>query len=383
MEELIEFTLLLEQLDEDELVQYLAVSMKHYGHSLFRKLFFHYFMNHRTDIKEHTQYVSDIINARKDKPNLCTKGPYIDQLPSTLIAECASYLQLNEYVLFAQSNRQIFVSTNKPFKLYQLTESALRKCPQSMSMRKFRAVKSIHICIQNFHQRLSIPNQSVWKDSSFDKVILSNNCSQDEEQTALFLNKKAINLNKVTALSLCDFGDDGDVPYGRAYSCEAFCKILRCLKNVKQLSLEDIYLRTFTREANTWKHFIQSELFNKDLIQNWLPNVTSFSVDTFCPVATELSKTIINSLGHQMESLHIKWCDLPPDHTVTSNWCQLKELELFGPSQSCLDVFSKVTTLQSMSVQSMDENVLNSCVDFMLKKQKSLHRMRIDLRRSP
>eukprot|EP01083_Nonionella_stella_P099498 279761_1 len=114
MEELIEFTLLLKQLDDDELIQFLRTFMKGYGHKLFRKLFFNYFMDHRTDIKEHTQCLSDIINARTDKPNLCTdftSYDRIDKLPSTLIAECASYLPLNEYVLFAQSNRQIYVST--------------------------------------------------------------------------------------------------------------------------------------------------------------------------------------------------------------------------------------------------------------------------------
>eukprot|EP01083_Nonionella_stella_P120716 362008_1 len=370
MEELIEFTLLLKQVDDDELIQFLTTSMKGYGHTLFRKLYFNYFMNHRTNIKEHTQCLSDIINARKDKPNLCTdftSYDRIDKLPSTLIAECASYLPLNEYFRFSRSNRQIFVSVNKPFKLYELTGAALRKCPQTMNMRKFKAVKSIHIDIERFNQHISIPNQSIWKDSSFDKVTLSNNFSDDETRTAAFFAKKAINLNKITELRLCHFGDDDDSLF---YSCKAFCKILSCLKNVKRLWLQHIYLDRVEVK--------QSELFNKDLVQKWFPNLTSFGIDVSSTTVIELGRAIIDSIGHQIESLQISGsAGASALETVTCNFSKLKELELSYPSQACLNAFSKVTALQSMSVTSDEENILKSCIDFMLKKQKSIHRMRI------
>eukprot|EP01083_Nonionella_stella_P285484 971698_1 len=180
MEELIEFTLMIKQLDDNELVQFLSQSLKNHGASLFGKLFFNYFMHHchRTEIKSHTQCLMDIINAREEKPSIITSRDRIDHLPSTLISECASYLPLNEYVLFSQTNRQIFVSSHKPFKLYELSSSAFHKCPQTTSMHKFKSVKSISFDI---NEKISTANQSIWKHSSFDKVVLFNTGKGDKQ----------------------------------------------------------------------------------------------------------------------------------------------------------------------------------------------------------
>eukprot|EP01083_Nonionella_stella_P227849 808028_1 len=200
MEELVEFTLILKQLDDNELIQFLSESLKNYGHSLFGKLFFNYFMHrcHRTEIKDHTQCLMDIINAREDKPNKITPNDHthIDELPSILIAECASYLPLSEYVLFSQSNRRIFVSTNKPFKLYELPYSAFHKCTPTTSMRKFKSVQSICIDINRFNENISTANQSIWKQCSFDKVKLSNK-GQNEDQATSFFDKNVINFMKI------------------------------------------------------------------------------------------------------------------------------------------------------------------------------------------
>eukprot|EP01083_Nonionella_stella_P226378 804020_1 len=100
---------------------------------------------------------------------------------------------------------------------------------------------------------------------------------------------------------------------------------------------------------------MQSELFNKDLIQKWFPNLTSFGIDVGSTTVIELCRAIINSIGHQIESLQIKSAAASALETVTCNFSKLKELELSFPSQSCLDAFSKVTTLQSMSVASVEE----------------------------
>eukprot|EP01083_Nonionella_stella_P226379 804021_1 len=103
---------------------------------------------------------------------------------------------------------------------------------------------------------------------------------------------------------------------------------------------------------------MQSELFNKDLIQKWFPNLTSFGIDVGSTTVIELCRAIINSIGHQIESLQINGAAASALEKATCNFCKLKELELSQPSQACLNAFSKVTALQSMSVTSDKENIL-------------------------
>eukprot|EP01083_Nonionella_stella_P017693 49557_1 len=357
MEDLIEFTLMLKQLNDNEVMQFVTESMKHFGADLIGKLFFNYLMNdsHRTEIKAHTQCAMDIINARKDKPNLTTSYDCIDQLPSTLIAECASYLPLKEYVLFSRCNRQVFVSTNKPFRLYELplSVSELRRCPRIMS--KFKSVKSIRIHINTIGKFI---NQSIWEHSSFDKVRLFN-CSLDKPPTA-FLNSKMINLNQINHLQLSGFGSCFS-----DYSCEAFCELLSHLQNIKRLSWTDIFL-------------IQGEFKWPDsrTISQWLPNLTSFSFSTDADdVSRALGKRIVKAIGHQLQSLACP-CSCECKMGNSSN---LKDLSIgYGSlSQNCLASFSNVTALQSMDIGCYNENVLKSCIDFMFTKQKAIQQVKI------
>eukprot|EP01083_Nonionella_stella_P174093 602496_1 len=262
MEELIEFTLMLNQLDDNELIEFLSQSLKNHGASLFGKLFFNYFMHpyHRTEIQDHTQCLMDIINAREEQPNRTTSHARIDHLPSTLISECASYLPLNQYVLFSQTNRQIFVSTHKPFQLYHLPSSAFRDCPQTTSMHKFKSVKSISLDI---NEKISIANQSIWKHSSFDKVVLSNT-GEGDKQWASFFNKNIINLSTINKLCLSDFGGPE-----RSFSALTCFKIFCGFQNIKHLSFKEIYLRTFR---------FTTEDDGMSLISKCLPKLTSFCV---------------------------------------------------------------------------------------------------------
>eukprot|EP01083_Nonionella_stella_P156859 508439_1 len=369
MEELVEFTLILKQLDDNELIQFLSESLKKYGHSLFGKLFFNYFMHrcHRTEIKDHTQCLMDIINARENKPNRSASHLRIDKLPSALIAECASYLPLNEYVRLSRTNRQMFVSTNKPFTLYELPCSAFRKYPQTMSMHKFKSVKSLCIDIEQFNQTLSTSNQSIWKHSSFDKVQLWNK-SNDETNTTLFLDKNAINVDGIGTLDLFDFGN-----LEQGHHHKQFTAVLGRFRNVKHLSLREIYLSAFQYNDRDKSAIAKRELS----IAKWFPNLTSLYVSTACRYTMLLVTLIVNAVGHRLESLTI-----PEDYAseLHCNFSNLKELEFEccdTTNPQCLTPFVKVTTLQSMSMESENENMLKSCIDFMLKKQTSIKQMKI------
>eukprot|EP01083_Nonionella_stella_P072267 194717_1 len=363
MEELVEFTLILKQLDDNELIQFLSESLKNHGHSLFGKLFFNYFNNHhhRTEIKTHTQCLMDIINAREDKPNKITFHHDIDRLPSALISECASYLPLSDYALFSRSNRRIFVSTNKPFKLYELPHSAFHKCSPTTNMHKFKSVQSISIDISHFNQNISNTNQSIWKHCSFNTVELSNH-GKNEGQAISFFDKNIINFNKIHKLELSNFGSS-DVDYNTNVFC---CDALGYLQDIKHLSFREVYLSrgTFTDDAHV-------------AISEWFPNLKSFSVDKGSNTTMLLATNIVNAIGHHLESL-----SFPAEHVsnLSCNFSSLKELE-FGYCGSsnpiCLPPFEHVTTLQSMSIASDNELMLKSCIAFMLKKQTSIKQMKI------
>eukprot|EP01083_Nonionella_stella_P072266 194716_1 len=365
MEELVEFTLILKQLDDNELIQFLSESLKNHGHSLFGKLFFNYFNNHhhRTEIKTHTQCLMDIINAREDKPNKITFHHDIDRLPSALISECASYLPLSDYALFSRSNRRIFVSTNKPFKLYELPHSAFHKCSPTTNMHKFKSVQSISIDISHFNQNISNTNQSIWKHCSFNTVELSNH-GKNEGQAISFFDKNIINFNKIHKLELSNFGSPS-VDYNTA----VFCRRLDFLKDIKHLSFREVYLSRFPFEI--YKDSIHAA------ISKAFPNLKSFSVADGSNTTIDLATRIVNTIGHQLESL-----TFPAEHAseLCCNFSSLKELE-FGycgsSNPTCLPPFEHVTTLQSMSIASDNELMLKSCIAFMLKKQTSIKQMKI------
>eukprot|EP01083_Nonionella_stella_P174092 602493_1 len=290
MEELIEFTLMLNQLDDNELIEFLSQSLKNHGASLFGKLFFNYFMHHchRTEIKSHTQCLMDIINAREEKPSRITSHDRIDHLPSTLISECASYLPLNQYVLFSQTNRQIFVSTHKPFQLYHLPSSAFRDCPQTTSMHKFKSVKSICIDMGDFNQEISTQsaNQSLWRYSSFDKVELSNK-GNDQKQIKLFFNRNIINGNKIC---LFGFGNPAAGISGRLF----WTTLLNRFQYTRHLSLKEIYLNPVTYPDVPCMC---------NIIATQLSNLISFSMYTGNDVMQEAGAMIVKAIGHQLESL--------------------------------------------------------------------------------
>ncbi len=119
--------------------------------------------------------VTEIIHSRDKKPKqkyLCHK---IDELPSSLIGNCASYLKANDFFNFGKVNRKIYISCNNPCKLYYLSFNLFKKYPLSLSMKRFKIVNDIGIPIKHFNNKLSETNKKIWcENNSFECVSISN-----------------------------------------------------------------------------------------------------------------------------------------------------------------------------------------------------------------
>eukprot|EP01084_Bolivina_argentea_P210702 358538_1 len=128
MEPIIKFRLLAAQLQPYESQQL----MQKIGFNKIISLIFNSFVltfnktqQHHHELSNIKNIISDIINSRDQNgsyPNQLTNTItlQIDELPFEMIGECASYLNIKDYMNFSLCNRNIYCASNSPIKLHEL-----------------------------------------------------------------------------------------------------------------------------------------------------------------------------------------------------------------------------------------------------------------------
>ena len=114
----------------------------------------------------------------------------MDELPSPIIGEIASFLSQKEYALFSRCNRSVFTSSNSPNTLQQL------------SMFRMSGMDYSHVQLQNYPQIKSL----TFLTSKFNTITLPSNtiCNRlerifidcDDTKFTRFLNQNVINLTR-------------------------------------------------------------------------------------------------------------------------------------------------------------------------------------------
>ena len=99
---------------------------------------------------EITRIASDIIQHRDTKWNPRTK-PKITDIPSTLIGEIASFLELAEYISFSKTNRNVFVGCNSPNRLQKLCLKAIQDYGL-VPLRQFPQIKCLEFYLEQISQ---------------------------------------------------------------------------------------------------------------------------------------------------------------------------------------------------------------------------------------
>eukprot|EP01084_Bolivina_argentea_P315175 545986_1 len=269
MEELIRFRLLVEKLTDEEFELFTLKLIQLYGKNIIISSLFDHFNNHNQKTNEQKQYTmtditniinqiinsrkkikKDIVNNKKDKLSVTN----IAQLPSNLISETASFLDMLDYHSFQMTNRIIYVSCNSPCNLKTL----------------FIAPYNNHI---NFHhypfiEDLSIDNISEFNHRINEQISIGSPIFKFNHVKILRISKietdidfdffvnttldRAVNCDTVTTLFCDEFiksRPNGGIDM--ALEFDLFMQLLSKFPNVRKIYLFAIFLTDFDQLENS------------------------------------------------------------------------------------------------------------------------------------
>ena len=163
MEPLVNYRLLAGQLTQTEFAFFLQETVtKLNARDMFTKLLYDKFKKSPNIVRSFTNIITNIIRNRENieaspRPNT------ISQLPSPIISECGSYLEMNEYFKVGQSCRKLYVALQKNPNIIRCNispSSIITQCPRSYSFQIFPNCQNLNIDTKYF-ESLSFQNQSV------------------------------------------------------------------------------------------------------------------------------------------------------------------------------------------------------------------------------
>eukprot|EP01084_Bolivina_argentea_P269566 458175_1 len=186
----------------------------------------------------------NIVNINKQKTVQKIK---LNELPSTIIRECASYLDVDDYLDFAQCDGSLYVACNSPCSLQSL-DMTQYGYPADLS--RFPLLKTICVDPEEFYteyEDLSQYGSERFKGESLRvKTMTLNMDGSNDAYSVLrfsceFCDKYIFDKTKIEALKCKSFGSPGNL-----YESKAFCKYLECLPNVNNLYISGGYFTAFT-----------------------------------------------------------------------------------------------------------------------------------------
>ena len=243
MDKLIEFTMLFDTLNDEEHPLFVNQLIKSCGMNLLKNALFAYFSERILSHKKYNQnnviamnqIVSNIIHSRDsntandadkfendhddedvDIDIEVSKEINLDDLAYPLVSKIASFLPTHSFIMFQRANRRVYKGTNTPFSMQEFSffdkprnmgtywESELG---QSLTADKLQRLHAFDVGIDDFNEQIyPICNQFTFLN--LQKLTLRF-CDSDEVITT-FLKQNCIDLAKIEALRLEDFGDDRD-----------------------------------------------------------------------------------------------------------------------------------------------------------------------------
>ena len=129
MEDLVRFRMLANQLTDAEFLRFLNRFIQMKGRQILLKWIFN--SRENENIADLTSIISQIITSRDpndDDASVPSKNYSLNQLPTALISETASYLKATEYITLSRSCRKIYVSCYSPCKIYHMPTCLFKVC---------------------------------------------------------------------------------------------------------------------------------------------------------------------------------------------------------------------------------------------------------------
>ena len=365
MEPLINYRLLSDRLTQTEFISFLQQSITTLNaRKLFTKLLYDKFKQSPNITKSFTNIISNIIrNREQPDPSISSLPTTISELPSSLISECGSYLQMEEYFKFSQSCCKINLSLHQHPKLIQCAitpTSKIAKCPRSHSLKIFRNSEKLIIDTKYFYDNLSFQNQSIWKQNENLKHIELRVGSKMSN----LLNRELIKQNNVETVSFYNMQYMESAKY--AQNVNAFLQYLLFFPNLKFLKLSRI---TFNSVANATNPFTEK---HRELIKTKGANITALEIG-HGNNETYFCQAIVDSIGNQLEALNI----VQPSIDLSKiKWNKLDELILYTPTIALLNqILPSAVNLKTAMIICRDSAAYKLWEENMLKSQKSLELM--------
>ena len=329
--ELIRFRKLDKELTDTEFYHSFCKSM---GRELIASLLYEYFESNPEATKRATKAQTIIMNKREIIPDQEASYDCIDELPSELISECASWLDYQDYFHFGQCNRTIYYSCYSPPKLHELDLIHVllvhwnhNPCSNFRGLYPFKNVKELAMEISEFNG-LQLSERTTWANNkSLRSLLLSNSQGDDCHEQEFAKNLHLINSDNVRNLTLDSISSN-----------DTQLKILSKFYQIERLDLEECELDISDPERRE-----QSKMSHTNLKQ--------IDGDSYLDASD-----LISIFCHQLEYLKfyelrkgvLHNCTFPKLYTLRCIW-----------NHFSFESFKDAKTLKKVSVWIDDINTIN------------------------
>eukprot|EP01083_Nonionella_stella_P092263 258224_1 len=299
MQPLIRLRLLASRLTQHELQHLIQSVIESYTAEQILSLIFNHFVlkyqqtkEHDNDVSRIIQMISNVLNARKKTKSTfkpaCGVSPKIkiDAIPSDMIGECASFLQVSDYVSFSKCNRRTYIGCNSPVTLqsFSLTHESI-----GCDLNRFPLLKKLELYSEAFKHYAELnPKQDTLNNVRSLTLHNEIDFKKPESRGLCYettLLSQCIHIPNISELACSDFGLNHPLFF---IDSESFCDLLSSFNQVHSLDLTKVFL---------------TDDFDIQSISNILPNLRSLSVEGVNEPALLLRNKLLEMYSQQMVAI--------------------------------------------------------------------------------
>eukprot|EP01083_Nonionella_stella_P047885 128176_1 len=270
----IKFRLLAETLSTDEFHQFIFNTIQTSGRDFILQSLSHLGMNNANANNQHLtnmiHSISDIIQSRETKQD--ERISNVDQVPSIILGEIASYLNQYDYIHFSRSNRAIYIGCNSPNTL-QCLDLLSTHHYALLNLTLYPSIQSLSLKLHAFHE-LNLMNIEGTIANKLQNLLLISSADHKLDITS-FLQQNTLNISNVRSVSLEHIGSMQN-PLGG----EMFSQLLCLFPMMTRLRLL----------AVTVNH--------TELKQLCCPNLNTLAL-----MSTNVQNAMLDAFGKQLECL--------------------------------------------------------------------------------
>eukprot|EP01083_Nonionella_stella_P029752 81811_1 len=294
LQPLIRLRLLASQLKQHELQHLIQSTIESYTADQILSLIFNHFVlkyqqtrEHDNDVFPMIQMISSVLNTRKKNTKSNVKRAVsteikIDSIPSDMIGECASFLQVSDYVSFSKCNRKTYIGCNSPTTLqeFNLTNEFI-----GCDLNRFPLLKKLKLSAEALRANNELhPKQNTLNHihslTLYNEIDFNNPQHHALDTTSL---SKCIHVPNIRHLSCVNFGFN----HARwLYDSESFYDLLCSFNEVQSLTLHKVFL---------------TDNFDMKFIS--IPNLRTLSVEGTNEPVLLLRNKLLDIYAQQMVSI--------------------------------------------------------------------------------